>query len=448
MAKKASRNANAAGSHEFVIILGTRIVLLVTGVLYQSLLSYTLLPEGRGAYAICVLFGLLLGILFTLGAGRGSQYFVMAQQMSLSQGVSVALTISLAGSGLAIALAIPFIHSELAFLEKASSPSLFWALALIPLTSFATAMSLQLRGLRRFARMAIFSSLRSIVGILVLVSLVWGLGLGVRGAILAIAFGNLALIVACILDLRRHCGLVWQMPTRSGLTRALGYGVRHNIAQVGAVLQDRLGSLLLAITASRADIGLFSAGSAMMTRVFIVPFSISIALQPRVAADQAGRPELTAFCARVAWWTTGVVLAVLLAVSTPLIRLLLSEAFLPVVPLIWIMALGVFAYSGADMFMSYFRGINRPELCSWASFLGMSANVVAFFALYPAVGIKAAAWGMTTGLFVRSAFLLMGYLRISRMGLLSTCLLKPGDIAYLWNEGRFLMNRAVGKHFG
>jgi len=435
-------NTNATGSQEFVIILATRIVLLVAGVLNQSLMAYTLSPEGRGAYEICALFGLLLGTLLTPGADRGSQYFVMAQQMSLSQGVSVALTISLVGSGLAVALAIPLVPSELAFFEKASSQSFFLVLVLIPIAAFSNAMALQLDGLRRFVRMAVFLSIQALVAVIVLLVLVWGLGLGVDGAILAFAMSNLVLIVLCILDLRRHCGLVWEWPTRAGLSSALSYGFRNHVARVGAISDARLGSLLLGFTASRVEIGLFSAGSSMMLRVFMIPYSISAMLQPRIAIDEAGQPELTAFCARVAWWITGVVLVILLAVATPLVRILLSEAFLPAVPLIWILALGVFAYSGADILMSYFRGINQPEMCSWAIFLGVGANVVAFSALFQALGIKAAAWGTTIGLLVRSAFLLIVYCRTSRMKLRSVCMLKPDDVTYLWNAGRLLLRRA------
>lgn len=447
MTQDVAENSNATGGQEFVVVLATRVVLLFVGILHQSLLAYTLLPEGRGAYALCVLFGFLLGTFFTPGAGRGSQYFVMAQRMNLSHGVSIALTISLAGGGLAVACGILLLRSGLTVFEKADSQLFLLALALIPLTSFSTAMTLQLEGLRRFSRMAVFSSLQSVAALIVLVVLLWGLGLGVSGAIIALAVGNLVLIVICILDLRRHCGLVWELPTRSGLKRALGYGLRNHVAQVGAAIEDRLGTLLLGVAASRADIGFFSAGHAVMNRVFTIPSSISVALQPRVAVGKAGRPELVGFCARIAWWTTGIVLAVFLAVSTPLVRLLLSDAFLPVVPLIWIMAFGAFAYSGADMFMSYFRGINRPEICSWATCLGIGANVASFLALFQAVGVQAAAWGMTIGLFVRSAVLLAAYRRATGMGLLSTCMLRPEDVAYMWNQGLILLGRASVRRF-
>lgn len=444
--RQAIGNPHARARHELVIILGTRILLLVTGVLHQGMLAHLLLPAGRGAYAVCVLLGVLLGILVTPGAGSGAQYFVMAGRLSLSEGVSIALTISMVGSGLGIAAALPLIHGGQALFARADPQSFSLALLLVPLTSFSGALALQLGGLRRFGRLAVFSLLQALVAVLAVALFGYRAGLGVAGAILALAAGNLVMIVAALVDLRRHCGLVWEVPTRAGLMSILGYGLRQHGSRVGAAVEDRLGGLLLSFTATPADIGLFSAGSALLTRVLFLPYSISVALQPRVAADRTGRPQLTAFCARVSWWATGVVLAVLLAVSAPLVRLLLSEEFLPVIPLLWIMAGGILVYSGADLFMAYFRGTNRPGVCSWAIAAGVVAHVAAFLALYPALGVASAAWGMTVGLIVRSVVLLAAWRRIAGIGLRSTCLPTAADLAYLWRTGTALLERTATRN--
>ena len=55
-----------------------RIGLVVPGLLVQGLLAW-LLPEGRGSYAVCLVFGTLLGMLFTPGAQSGAQYLVLAR---------------------------------------------------------------------------------------------------------------------------------------------------------------------------------------------------------------------------------------------------------------------------------------------------------------------------------------------------------------------------------
>ena len=151
---------NTTGGQEVALLLAMRVTVLAFALLGQSLLAYALLPEGRGAYAVCVLVGALAGVVTTPGADRGSQYFVMAGQTSVSQGISVALTICVLGSMAAVALLIPLIHSEFAFFQKASTRSFYLALALSPFICLSSVVRLQLAGFRRFVRLAMLSSAR------------------------------------------------------------------------------------------------------------------------------------------------------------------------------------------------------------------------------------------------------------------------------------------------
>ncbi len=441
MTTDSSQDLMTTGGQEVVMVLATKAGLFITGLLIQSLLAYALLPEGRGEYAVCIMFGGLLGVLFTPGADRGSQYFVMAKQISVSQGVSVALTICLTGTALALVLVVPLIQSDIAFFRKAKPHSLYLALALVFLMSFSTSLQLQLAGLRRFARLALFTLSQAMFHVLAIISLVWGLGLGVDGAIVSLTLGHLVMIIACLLDLRKNCRLVLEMPSRSGLTRVFSYGLKYYVARVGAEVGSKVGVLFLGLVASRSEIGFFALGSSLMLQVFMLSNAVSASLLPRVSSDEKGRPELVAFCARSSCWATGVALVALLAVSTPLIRILFSDAFLPVIPLIWIIAPGIFVYSGSSIFRIYFLGVNRPEVCSWAIWTGLSANLVVLVWLYSQLGVEAVAWAMTTGMLCNSAFLWIAYRRTTRMSFFSTWVPKRSDIKLLLTSGRLLFSR-------
>lgn len=421
----------------------TRGMVLALGVVTQSLLAYTLLPEGRGAYAICVLFGDLAGVIFTLGSSRGAQYFVMARQISVSQGMAIAFAFCLIGSAAAVIVAIPLIHSGFGFFLNADTDSFYLALLLVPTSSLTFATVLQLEGLRRFDRLAAFSFFRSVVGAIAIVALVWGLDMGVNGAVLALALGHLVMIGVCLMDLRRHCGLVLELPSREGLKWVLQYGLKEYLARVGQALDLRVGGLLLGIVAGRADIGLFMAGNVLITRILNIPTAVSTYLLPRIAGGDARSLELAAFCARVTWWAVGSLLLIWFAVSPSLVPVLLSEAFSSVVRLTWIMSIGVFAYAGAEIFVAYFRGTNRPEVFSYAMWLGLSANVILFFTLYPTWGLPGSAWALTGGLLCRGSFLWFMFHRATRLPPGSTLLLRRSDVAHLWTSSMRLV-RHVG----
>ena len=429
-----------------VLLVAMRMAVLIFALVGQSLLAYTLLPEGRGAYAVCVLVASIAGVVMAVGVDRGSQYLVMTEQASVSQAVGVALTVSLFGSVAAAALLIPMIHSELSFFQKASARSFYLALALSPLVCISSVIRLQLAGFRRFVYLAILSSAQAAMNALMIVVLVRGLAMGVSGAIIALASGHVMVVIAGSAHLRRHYCLKLEVPQFRSFRKILGYGLREHVGQVVHSVDSRVGAILLGIAASRSDIGLFAAGSALMSRIVVVPDALSISLLPRIAQQQDGRVELTSFCARVCWWFTTAIFLVWISVSRPLTSILLSDSFLPVVPLTWILGLGFVIYSGAEIFMAYFRGVNRPGVCSWAMWLGLCANVISFLPLYAALGLAGMAWAMTTGLVCRSVFLVWMFGRASGMPFRWIMLPQYGDVAQLRGAVRSIagMWRGIG----
>ncbi len=409
--------------------------------LIQGLLAYTLLPEGRGAYAVCIAFGTLLGLILTPGAQQGAQYFVAARRMRVSQGVSSALAICFAGGGLAAALAAPLIYSDLAFFQKAEPRAFLLSLSLAPLTAVSIALDHQLVALRRFGRLAVFSLSRIAANALALLILVPALGLGVDGAIIAFAAGHGVMIAVCLLYLRRHCGRAFEMPERSNLIRIVGYGLRYHVARIGSAIGPYFGVVILGAIASQNEIGLFAAASALMLGFMLISNAVGNALFPRVAG--AERVETVALCLRLVLLATALAMLALLALSAPLVRLLLSDAFLSAVPLLWIIAPGILANAANGIFMTHFKGANRPTICSWAVFLELCANLSALLLLYPILAGEAAAWAMTIGMACGCLFLSIAFHRTTRSGLLAVWLPRRGDAGFLWAAGKSALARGM-----
>ena len=422
----------------------TRVIVLTLSIVGQSILAYTLLPEGRGAYAVCVFIGTLAAVVMTPGADRGSQYFTMTGQFGVSQGISVGLMICLLGCLGAGSLIAPFVLSKFSLFQKASSDSFYLAIALSPLVCFSSVVRLQLAGFRRFVALAKLTCAQATVNVLMIVVFVGWLDFRVNGAILSLAVGNVLVVAVGLAALRRHCQLKFEMPTRSCFRKVLGYGLREHVAKVTHTVDARIGSLLLGLVAGRADIGFFAAGTALISRIVIVSDAVSTSLLPRIARGEGANVELTALCARFCWGLTTLILALWVMVSTPAIRLLLSEAFLPSVTITWIVGVGFVVYSGADVFMAYFRGVNRPGVCSWAVWIGLCANVVLFFPLHAVFGLTGMAWAMTIGLVCRSAYLTWMFKRVSGMAWRSALLPGHGDVAYLRHAGQVALGRIRG----
>lgn len=434
---------SAGGRQEVTVLLGAHGMNLALAILTQSLLAYALLPEGRGEYAVCVLFGELASLVMALGYNRGAQYFIMTGQLGVSQVLATTLIFCLAGSVIAVPAAVLLVHSDLTFFRNADTAFFYTALWLIPSSFLVSAVIMQLEGLRWFKRLALLHFLRSTAGALAVVAMVWVLDLGVKGALAALVLGNLVMISGGAVSLGRRYGEAWQLPNLKQQGGMLGFGLKEYLGTLGKATDNRLGSLLLGVVGgSRTDIGLFAVGNVVVTRVILLSTAISAYLLPRVAEDGGKRPELTAFCARITWLAAGAALLAWVVVSNHAVPLLLSEAFTPVTRLTWIMSVGILAYAGAGIFAAYFRGVNRPQIYSCAIWVGLVANVIFFLFLYPKWGLSGVAWAMTGGFICRSLVLWGLFHKITGLPISATLLLKRSDVDYLFSSARSLARRA------
>lgn len=433
ISQRSSASPGKTGGEDSAIIFITHLWVLIGSLFTQGILAWVLGPNDRGSFAVCILFGVLSGLIFSLGAERGTQYFVMSKRISLSQGVWGAVIVNLLGSCVAMALGWFLIKSPLEFFQKADPSAFKISLLLIPFTGLLAIVQLQMAGLRKFFLISINSILQTLINLLLIVGLVWGANLGVHGALIAQVASTFLIICLYFWQLREYCGLTFSSPNLTEYKLILSYGVRIYFARIGQRVDMGLGTLILAMFATREEIGLFAAGSALVLKVLIIAKSIETSLLPRVAADQNGRVDLVGQCMRLSSLFVGGALALIVIFSVPLVRIVLSPEFLPSVPLIWILTPGILVHGGTNIFMAYFRGINRPGLCSLAVWVGLTVNAVSFIFLYPLLGLPGAALGMTIGFVSRGLVLFVGFTSISGSSVLDTIIFRRDDFILVQN---------------
>lgn len=438
------------GRRDVLAVFASRAALFAVRIVTQALFAYSLGPDGRGTLALCLAFGVISGLAFTPGADRGAQHAVMSRRASVSQGVWAAFAICLVGSAAAVAAAAPLIWGGFAFFGDSDAPAFYAAMALIPTWSLSKAIEMQLAAMRRFYMVALSTALESVSLMAGAALLVWALDLGVIGAIAAYALAHILSSAMRLWDLRRRCGLRFEPPSAAETRRIIVYGLKYHVAQLGVAVEVRVESILLGLVGSRAEVGLMSAAYMTLARITIVPHSIATIIQPRVAGAADGAPRLVAFCARLATLTAGAAIALTAVGAEPIVRLLHSAAFLDAVPLLRILAPGIaFAVFG-DILMCYFRGVDKPAVCSRAIFTGLAATVVFFFALfwYADMGAAAMAWALTIGFCVRAVYLAALFHGYSGLSPLAAWLPKRSDAAYMWSMAAWGLRAVRGRGRG
>jgi len=428
---------SSTGARDTAVSLGSRIAVLLIGLAIQSTLAWLLGPDGRGAYAVCLLFATLLGTCFAFGMDTAGQYFVASKRMTVSEGVWATIGSLVAASLVAVVFGRILMEFDLAFLTKASRSSFYVALVVVPFHVVGQGCILLLVGLGRITWMAITAIVNSFVQLLFAFVLIRVFDLGVNGALLAIVAAGTINIIFGLIAFRQE-GAFESMRAgilhRKGLTasghmkRLAAYGARFYVARLSSTVNFRIGTMVLAFFAPTREIGIFAAASGLVSRILLVPTSIETALFSRVAADARGRPETVAQAARASGLVSGAMLLVLGLLSRPVVLVLLSPEFEPAIKLIWIMIPGIFVRAASKVLMPYFTGTDRPAVCSWAVGVGMAANIAGILILLPVMGLEGAAWAMTIGFLVSSIVLVAVFRRATGLSLARTWIPRREDI--------------------
>lgn len=410
----------ASGTRDFSITFGSRILLLALTIGTQSCLAWFLGVSGRGSYAVCFLFATLLGLLFGVGCDIASIYFVASGRFSLSEGITYAIIYCGIGSALAITAGLILMQSALPFFNKASPTSFYLALATIPTLLLSLAFLALLTSVQQFAWFAAISVLGGLVRLLLTVVFVWLLSWDVNGALLAVLIAGITTITATLLLFCRKNGIVLVRPSFRRLLDMFLYGIRYYLGDVSSQVNFRLGTIILAFFATKEEVGLFAVALQVLGGIMIVPGTLGTLLMPKVAGDQGGKKELVAQCARLTALTCGALLLALASFAKPIVMVLFSPAFLPIVPIIRILCAGVLVRCVGKVFAPYLLGMGYPEMVSISVAIGAAVNVGTLWLLLPVIGLAGAASALVISYFVSSTVLTFFFVRFSGLSLRQT----------------------------
>ena len=432
----------SSGTKDMAVTLSLTVISLLASIGIQAALAWCLGRDGRGEFAVCVLFAGVMSVVFGCGSDRATQYFLISKRFSVSQAISVALAMVFASSIFAITVGWYLVSTPIAFFNKAD-PTLFrLGLALIPLTALTTSLQLLLAGLRRFAFAGISSLLTGIFNLAFVLVFVVGRDMGVEGALMSMVLALVLTIAVQFVGLWQDSDRRLSIPGLRDLLDSIGYGLRYYIARLGNVLNIHVGMILLAfIASSREELGLFTAAAVLIGRILIIPTSLNKVLLPRVGEDSSGRPDLVGMSCRMSTLAVGLCLGLLLALSNILVPIMLSPAFQPCVLLLWVLAPGVFFRGGANPMRSYFIGVDRPGVVSLSTGMQLLVNFLLIPVLYHRYGLVGAAWAATAGEVVGSLVLIIRFKMVSQTSYGQTWCWKRSDTAFIKKTIKTILGR-------
>jgi O-antigen/teichoic acid export membrane protein len=398
-------------------LLGFRAVQFAFLFLLSLVVTRALGPTGRGQYALALNLATVVWVVSHLSVEHSIGRMLARKEATLVElchlASMFALTLGLAGTGIALAIGLPVRES---MLGDASPATVVLAAATIPFTligQMATALLLRMGDLRAYGWIIA-------VGAFVQFALAIGIELGtglspqltMLCALLTIAMVGLALTGV----LARRVGLRALAPvTEWRLVRsALNIGIQLQPASIALWLNLKIDLLLVGLLATTSEAGLYSLSANLADIVFVAVTTVGLAaLETQTKADTKAAVAYTAdFIGQNIGVATALGL-VAAAVAYPFIVVVYGSTWAgSVLPFVLLMpAVVALAIEGParDLLIR----IAPPLVISAASAAGLVLNVGLNFVLVPAIGISGASLASVSSYWL--AGVLMLYL-LSRFG--------------------------------
>lgn len=422
------------------VVVGTRVLGVLAGVVSQIWLARFLAPEGRGAYAVCATFALVVSVIFGLGIDRAIQYHLIVKRFGKADALGMSLLLTVLCSLFAIPAGWYLVELPFSYFDKAPVEVFRLSLVLIPVITLQFVLTLILDGIRLYRFGAIQTAVTSILNVALIILLTSTLDLGVPGAIAAWALSASASAVMQVVYLR----VMPRLPSLALQIKVVSYAGRFFFARLGNVVNLEFGMLILGWLASGVEVGLFAAASALVLRTMLLPQALSTVILPHVGEAMDGSPDLVARTCRATGLMLAIGLGVLALVAPVIIPMALSDAFEDAVPLILLLSIGAWARGTTLPLASFFIGINRPGVVSITTVFELACNAALIGPMYVYWGIRGAAVGVAIA-YVLTSFLRVAFFRaVSGHKSLGIWLVTTGDIADIVRTIKFRLQGNSG----
>ncbi len=413
------------------------------GMVFSVMAARLLGPDGRAVLSLVFLITAMGTTLTGFGLCSANIYLLHRKHVPMGTLAANTLIITFVSSAVAAAIVLVSWSWLSATVLPGVSPTLAAiGVAVIPLALLGNCALSFLQSLERFVQMKAVALTSQGLSLLVLIVTVVGLGMGVKGAVIAqILAATLTLLLAGF-ALRTGAGrkVFALRPSFRVFRRTLAYGLREHLSNLGMFLSYRIDMFFLAAFLGVREVGYYVIAVMGAEMFLYLPKAVSTVLAPRIAKIVPMRgAEDSARTTRVVSFLVGAGILMAMPLAPTAIRIIFSEAYLPAAPAFVALLPGIYALSISRLLSRYFTaGLGEPGLNARAAMVTLAVNLPLNLLLIPAYGIVGAAVASSVAYTAHAIVTLTIFRRRTGIPLFSVLLPQGQDVAWIWGFARTL----------
>ncbi|MGD9642481.1 MAG: oligosaccharide flippase family protein [Elusimicrobiales bacterium] len=398
-------------------------------------------PEGRGIYAIAMLFPTLLAGLGGMGINTSLIYFINrhpeerpgAAGGALAYSVGAGIILGLLLTALAGRISTGFLHGSGTVFILAAAP-----LPLL-LLLFETFYCFFMAG-RDIGNIAAMNAVKSFTHLTLVSALLFFGSLTVMNTIIsqsAAAFAALILGFYALKGNGTFIGISFKWPV---FRRMASFGLRQHVGTAAQLLNYRADMFIAAALLSPYQVGLYSVSLAMAEMLWHLPNAAAQVLYPKTTASTKQEADrFTPEVARHVFFITLLPAAAIWAAADPLIGLLFGREFLHAAVPIKLLLPGAVLLSVSKVLGSHLSSRGFPQYNSTASSVSLVSSVTLCLLLIPRWGLAGAATATSISYLANLGVMFYFFRKVSGCGPAELFLPQKSDIRFY----RDLLHRAA-----
>jgi O-antigen/teichoic acid export membrane protein len=429
-AKRAPRSSLWKLAEDFGGTLVTIFAKMGFGVLIGIITARTLGPDARGIFALVSTFPASLTTLFKFGQAQAVIYFIRREKEDVARVASTAIWFGLLTGALLVALVLVFREQILATVLRGVP---MWALvAVCPMIPILLMESYLYGVLQATDRFRVYNARQigeSVIALLLMATVLVGLGWGLPGALGVSVLLNIVMLVWVFWTVRKETPLGFQFDGVL-LKRMLRYGGKSHLQIIASHFNFKTGLYLCSYYLTPADVAFYAIGAKFAEQMMSIPQSLGLAMFPRLA----GLPEERVHAMTAAGCRQTLAIAVVAALGLTfagrfvIVTLYGAEYEPAAVPLRWI-AWGIVMMSMYVLLSRDFTARDRQVINVIAAYIALGGNLVLGMLLIPELGIRGAAMSAACSYSIAALVLYGFFLRESGLPWYEPLVLNASDVA-------------------
>ena len=409
-------------------VLNSNVFSIICGVLVVILLTRILGVEGFGLYYALLVIPIIVVSLTHLGIRGASIYMLGQKKFNDDQIVSSVLFTLLFTSILGVLASIGAYY----FFYEPEYTVLLISLVII-IIPFRLAVIYIVGiffGKDEIKQANRFEWTINLINLILAAALVWGLNLGLPGAVISISVANVLVGLWGLYIISKKFNISFKFIPKI-VKQMLRLGIMYAFTFFIIQLNYRVDILLLEKLSTIHEVGIYSLGAHIAEQLWQIPLAISIVLFSRTAnmKDQSLITQSTISLARLSFVLIFLLSLAVIFIAPYIIPLVFGDEFSPSIDILQLILPGIIILVIFRVLSGQLAGMGKPYLAVYVFVPALIINILLNLLWIPEYGGKGAAWASDISYAVGTIGYWIIYSRVLNVQFFEILKFKKADIS-------------------